>query len=140
MEQLKPQTIRKMLLSKFIDFARSHGATAREAKEHFDNTRHDEVFSNDIYLVIRRDIPNDMNPMGYPNIKWISIRRIDGQPLRNWEEIQQIKNEMLGMLGEAIEVFPNEEDKVNTVNQYHLFGGPDWKAPFGFPSSTRSNL
>jgi hypothetical protein len=57
-------------------------------------------------------------------IKKLSILRKDRQPIRDWSEIQKIKNEILGEETYAIEVFPPKSELINRYNCYHLFHIP----------------
>jgi len=54
-------------------------------------------------------------------ITWLSIKRIDKEPVRDWRDFQTIKNMICGPEFEAIEVFPAESRLVDTANQYHLW-------------------
>ena len=135
MQKLKRQHLNGMSLAGVMVCAERMGVSHCEAETHYNDASSDEVYRNKRYLVIVRDAPTDLNPTGVPGIKWLSIRRIDGKTVRDWKDLQDIKNQLLGPGAEAIEVFPAESRKVDAVNQYHLFGGPGWVAPFGFPRS-----
>ena len=120
-------------LTEYVTKARLLGVGTADALWHFDISSGDEIFANDTYVVIRRNIPPEMNPQGFVGVKWLSIKRKDGTKVRSWADLQQIKHEMFGAEGEAVEVFPAASRTVNAANQYHLFGGSTWNAPFGFP-------
>jgi hypothetical protein len=63
----------------------------------------------------------------------LSIRRNDRQPLKDWRDFQQIKNELCGPEREAVEIYPAESRLVDTSNQYHLWVLPEgMSVPFGF--------
>lgn len=68
------------------------------------------------------------------NQVWLSIRRIDRKPVRDWRDLQRIKTQLLGPDCEAVEIFPAEDRLVDTANQYHLWGydDPTFRFPFGF--------
>lgn len=51
-----------------------------------------QVFLNDKYQVIKRD--NAPEPgCGWPDLVYLSIKRIDKQPIHDWRELQEIKNQ-----------------------------------------------
>lgn len=52
----------------------------------------------------------------------LSIRRLDRRPVRDWRDLQRIKNQLLGPECEAVELFPAESRLVDEANQYHLWG------------------
>jgi hypothetical protein len=102
---------------------------------------HDEmndvpIFLNDKYQVQVRDakwgegLPEDQQM----DMIWLSIKRIDKGTIHDWRELQQIKNEIVGEQNEAFEIYPSEDRKVDTSNQYHLwvFKDPTIKLPIGF--------
>ena len=90
------------------------------------------MFINNIYQVIREDV----GPMIH-----LSIKRIDGRPLRSWKHLQQIKNELIGAENEGVELFPSEQRLVDTANQYHLWvaADPTYRFPFGFDDGPVTN-
>ncbi len=64
---------------------------------------------------------------------WLSIKRIDRKPMNNWQDMQTIKNRIVGSDRDAIQMFPAETRIVNTANQYHLIVLPsDTIFPFGW--------
>lgn len=66
----------------------------------------------------------------------LSIKRIDKRPLRDWRDLQRIKNQLVGEEVEAVEIFPAESRLTDTANQYHLWGveDPEFRFPFGWDS------
>ena len=64
----------------------------------------------------------------------LSIKRNDREPLRDWRDLQWIKNQLVGEEHDGIELFPAESRKVDSANQYHLFVLKDPRAriPVGF--------
>jgi len=63
----------------------------------------------------------------------LSIKRVDKAPIHDWRDLQAIKNFFLGEECEAIEVYPKESRRVDSANQYHLWGFPDGEqVPVGF--------
>ena len=132
MTRLEPFEAPRRSLQEFIDYAASLGISTADAKIHYRISRNDKTFTNDVYLVICRDVPKECNPGKVRKAKWLSVRRLDGQKIAEWADLQNIKNQVLGENGEAIQIFPAQDSAIDSVNQYHLFGAPDWKAPFRF--------
>jgi hypothetical protein len=60
----------------------------------------------------------DYNEIKY---KHLLIQRIDNEPIRNYIDLQEIKNDLLGEDVEAVEVFPKKCDLLNGANVYHLW-------------------
>tara|TARA_R100000773_G_scaffold22815_1_gene20122 strand:- start:23517 stop:23927 length:411 start_codon:yes stop_codon:yes gene_type:complete len=64
---------------------------------------------------------------------WLSIKRKDKRPVNNWQDMQTIKNRLVGVERDAFQIFPAESRMVNTANQYHLIVLPEGQAlPFGW--------
>lgn len=70
----------------------------------------------------------------WPEMVHLSIRRQDREVIRDWRELQAIKNALVGPEHEGMEMFPAESRLVDTANQYHLFVFKDARVrfPFGF--------
>jgi hypothetical protein len=51
----------------------------------------------------------------------LSIERVDGSTIRDWRDLQRIKNELAGPEWTAVEIFPRESELVDTSNQFHLW-------------------
>ena len=78
------------------------------------------LFSNNRYHVfLRKDAPVAPCPH---ELVWLSIRNNDRSPRRDWRDFQRIKNEIVGAEVEMVELYPQESHKVDTSNQYHLWG------------------
>jgi hypothetical protein len=87
------------------------------------------VFKNDTYQVWVRKIQAGL----FGDVGWLSIKRLDRQPIRDWRDLQRIKNEICGPECEGVELYPAESRLVDTSNQYHLFVfQPGVRLPFGF--------
>jgi hypothetical protein len=71
---------------------------------------------------------------GFPSMDWLSIRRDDRAPVRDWRHMQAIKNQICGRDREGVELYPHEDRLVDTANQFHLWVLRDADAcfPFGF--------
>lgn len=83
---------------------------------------------NDIYVVAIRQVNEPICDM-----IWLSICRIDKKPLHNWRDLQTIKNMLVGENCFGYEVYPAEDQLVDTANQYHLWCFPNgYSLPFGF--------
>lgn len=65
---------------------------------------------------------------------WLRVYRHDGKRLtKHWQELQQIKNELVGEECEAVEIFPKESQRKDGENSYHLWVPLGWALPFGMP-------
>jgi len=89
------------------------------------------IWLNDTYQVVERRFWNEAlkRPMVH-----LSIKRRDREIIRDWRDLQEIKNELVGPDCEAVELFPDETRLVDTSNQYHLWAlaEPGLHFPFGF--------
>lgn len=65
---------------------------------------------------------------------WLTIKRLDQQPIRSWRDLQRIKNALVGPECEGMELFPATSRCVDMANQYHLWAMPDpsFRFPLGF--------
>ena len=112
------------------------------AKALLRSLKDDEIWLNDLYQVnVRRrtgpgffDGSNEVYN-GFPKengeVVWLSIKRLDKEPIHDWRDLQQIKNEVVGEEAEAIEIYPAESRKMDVANQYHLFAFTT-QIPVGF--------
>lgn len=84
-----------------------------------------EIWVNDTYQVIKRN---------RGEMYWLSIKRLDKEPIHDWRHLQQIKNELVGPDNEGIELYPAESRLVDSSNQYHLwvFADPSVRIDVGF--------
>jgi hypothetical protein len=71
-------------------------------------------------------------PPPFGQVTWLSIKRCDRRTMRDWRDLQRIKNELVSPEAEAVELFPSESRLVDTSNQYHLFVFLNYRLPFGF--------
>jgi hypothetical protein len=63
----------------------------------------------------------------------LSIKTQDREPIRDWRDLQRIKNELCGTESEAAELFPAEDRLSDMANQFHLWVLPPGAFfPFGF--------
>jgi hypothetical protein len=85
------------------------------------------LWTNAKYTVIARPLSQQGGWL------WLSIRRNDRRPLRDWRDLQRIKSEIAGAERDAVELYPAESRLVDTANQYHLWVAPeDVRFPFGY--------
>lgn len=62
----------------------------------------------------------------------LRVLRVDGRDGISWDDLQRIKNEIVGADRLAVEVYPPEAELVNEVNMRHLWVLPEGMAlPFG---------
>lgn len=89
------------------------------------NMSYMHVYQNDTYIVEIADAPPFIH---------LDIRRLDGESCKEWRDIQQIKNELIGPEFEAVELFPAESRLVDTGNEYHLWvhSDPNFRFGLGF--------
>lgn len=96
-----------------------------------------QIFKNDTYQVAMKEIPGSNE---FPALIHLSIRRLDREPVRDWRDLQDIKNQLVGPGCEGIELYPAEERVVDTANQFHLWviKDPLFRFPFGFQTGRKS--
>ena len=122
--------------------AEDYGLSKTEAKKMIRSLKEDEIWVSDLYQVNirRRTGPGFFDGSkevynGFPKengeVVWLSIKRLDKEPIHDWRDLQQIKNEVMGEEAEAIEIYPAESRKMDVANQYHLFAFTT-KIPVGF--------
>lgn len=100
-------------------------------KAHHENPALNQYFENNIYAV-HRTLIQARDGSGFADIVHLSIRRIDREPVRDWRDLQRIKNELVDPEALAIEVFPPESFLVDTSNQFHLWCVRGLAVPFMF--------
>jgi hypothetical protein len=92
------------------------------------------IYLNDVYQVIVEDV--EVMSLNWPDTAMVhlSIRRLDREIVRDWRDIQEIKNQLVGPECEGFELFPAESRLVDAANQYHLFvfKNPAIRIPLGF--------
>jgi len=130
---LQPATIDRASLNRTIDDLRKKAKLSRsEAEEQAKRALGQEIWRNNIYQVnVTR-----YEPMaeGMPQLVHLSIRRRDRQVIKDWRDMQRIKNQLVGEECEGVELYPAESRLVDTANQFHLwcFDSEDFRFPFGF--------
>jgi hypothetical protein len=106
------------------------GKTLQEIRDYYANSLRDECWKNDIYQVsVERKPISD----GFQAV-YLSIKRLDQKPCKDWRAFQRIKNQLVGPECEFVELYPAESRLVDTANQYHLWGtnDPSYRFPLGF--------
>ena len=90
-----------------------------------------EMYRNSTYQVLVRQLQHK-DPEAPPMV-WLSIKRNDREPIHDWRDLQDIKNELVGRYCEGVEIYPAESRRVDTANQYHLWvwTDPKFRIPFG---------
>lgn len=96
-----------------------------------------EVYVNNIYQVrvYRGSEADDLVHIEQLKGKctWLSMKRKDKRPMNNWQDMQTIKNRLVGTECDAFQIFPAESRMINTANQYHLIVLPEGEClPFGW--------
>ena len=82
-----------------------------------------EIFLNSRYKVAKYDDGETIH---------LSIKRLDGQALQDWRELQRIKNELLGKEVEAVQLHPAESRLLDMCDQVHLWALKQGRFQFGF--------
>lgn len=77
----------------------------------------DKIFCNDQYQVNVKYLDKD----GMDGMIWLSIKRKDKNWMRDWRELQKIKNLIAGPEREGCELYPAESRLVDSSNQFHIF-------------------
>ena len=132
MNKLHPAKVLLPSRDAFVKRAQADfGMTAKDARAEYRKVKQSETFKNDVYQVSLARFTADN---GQLSMVHISIKRIDKLPIHDWRDLQQIKNELLGVECEAVELYPAESRRVDTVNQYHLWGidDPTFRFPLGY--------
>ena len=110
-------------------------------KAYYKANPHESVWVNDKYIVHKRmDEPSHTDA----NILFthLSIRTNDNSTIRDWRDMQYIKNELVGEENEGFEIFPKESRLVDTANQFHLwvFQDIENQLPIGWTSRIVTDL
>lgn len=112
-------------LRKMFPGPTSKDALAQIGKAVREQVDRDKVFINDKYQV---------NVRSMENMTHLSIKRLDKQPIHDWRELQEIKNQLVGPEHEGVELYPAESRLVDSANQFHIWVVKDksYRFPFGF--------
>jgi len=93
-----------------------------EANDHWSTTPI-RCWANNIYQVTLYVMPPAPQRGNLPCAQ-LSIKRHDKKPVTEWRDLQRIKDEILGTMVEAVQLFPLKTRLVDTSNQYHLWALP----------------
>lgn len=117
-------------LAQMAALARAQGLATDDVREQMERIlREEQLWVNDTYQVSVRDLGDGG--------RHLSIKRVDQQPVHDWRDLQRIKDELIGVQCEAVELYPAEDRRVDTANQYHLWGTADPEFRFGFGFTER---
>ena len=86
-----------------------------------------KCYLSPMFQVLKRILWDEQHGFESNSPTYLSIKRIDREPLCDWRAKQRIKNAILGDHWEGVELYPAEERLVDTSNQYHMFA---WEAIF----------
>lgn len=102
------------------------------AEHHAESMRRQTVYMNEAYQVNVTLIDKPFGPAS-GDLAWLSIKRRDRSAIRDWRDLQEIKNRIIGEEHEGFEVYPAESQLVDTANTYHLwvFLDPKVRLPVG---------
>ena len=108
-----------------------------QVRADFDEELKAETYVNNIYQVtVKRGSAVDflIRPEFLKGkCTWLSIKRRDKRPVNHWQDMQTMKNRLVGTECDAFQIFPAESRMVNTSNQYHLIVLPEgYQFPFGW--------
>jgi len=107
------------------------GVPLERAQQLVEGLEAQRVYMNDRYQV---NISDAHVAPGWPPMYHLSIKRLDKKPIRDWRDMQQIKNELVGLECEGVEMYPADSRVVDAANQYHLWVLKSTldRFPFGF--------
>ena len=105
----------------------------------YEEQKRDKLYLSEYYQVaINKEAKH-----GFGNLRmwWLSIKRLDKEPIMDWRDLQAIKTQLCGAEAEGMQLFPAESRVVDTANQYHIWvfmpsnkDGPFPIVPLGWPS------
>lgn len=109
---------------------RQHGFSREKVEKLFAEEADKEIWCNEVYVVV---VNRKLMFSGAPMVH-LSIRRQDREPVRDWRDLQAIKNQLVGEECEGFEMYPAESRKVDSANQFHLWviADPEVRIPVGF--------
>jgi len=77
---------------------------------------------------------------GWPPVIHLSIKAHDKRCVHDWRDMQRIKNEIVGVESEAMELYPAESRLMDEANQFHLFCLHPAVGPLPFGQKERTHL
>jgi len=138
MNPLKPAKPIRPPVRQFIKELLDQGVPRAVAKREYNKIKEYDCWMNDLYVVLIKPCESGFEmPMTY-----LSIRRVDREPCRNWRHFQEIKNQLVGPECEGFEMYPAESRVADCANQYHMyvFTDPEASIPVGFADGRRSDV
>lgn len=113
--------------------AQRFGVDVESAERQAQQLRCQSIFLSETYQVNVQLLRHPFGP-NLGDVAWLSIKRRDREVVRDWRELQAIKNAIVGPEHEGFELYPAESRLVDTANQFHLFVFMDAKVrmPVGF--------
>lgn len=116
-------SVESMMATFKVDLATAQGYVAQMSKEKY--------YINDIYQVHVSNVHKSPN---FPDVIHLSVKRLDKEPIKDWWDMQLIKNIFVGPENEGVELYPAESRLVDMANQYHIwvFADPNVRLPIGW--------
>ena len=110
--------------------ARGEAITRQDALAEWNQLKQQKLYVNDVYQVLVKDF--DSTPLG--RMRWLSVKRLDGTAVRDWRDMQYIKNHLAGQEYEGVELYPCEDRLVDEANQFHIWVVMEqgFRFPFGY--------
>ena len=130
MNRLERTTRKPKARKQIQQIAKDRGVTYKSVKDSFAADADAEMWINDLYVVTVNRQKSEKT--GFNSV-WLSMRRVDREPITDWRHKQEIKNQLIGPECEAVELYPAESRLVDTANQFHLWGidDPTLRFPLG---------
>lgn len=130
-------------LQEMVRQAKMAGVPLEEMKRVAEDIQRDVIFINSRYQVnVRRHLDRGDTGRNFPTVIQLSIKRRDRQRVgpERYRDFLRIKNEIVGPLHEAFEIYPSMERNVDTANQYYIwaFEDPTMRLPLGFMTGKMS--
>ena len=128
----------KQRIQKIIDDVKPMKMTWNEAKKTLNYNEDCLVYANSKYTVMYQDEKRVdkyqlVDDVWKGTVRYLSIKRNDKEPIHDWRDLQEIKNQICGEDSEAIEIYPAESRLMDTANQYHLWVFPKGsRIPVGY--------
>lgn len=138
MQPAKSQPVHPSRRREIVRWAEDQGFSEAEVAAHLADAVNAETWMNNTYVATIHDVPTKD---GWPEMKQLSIRRVDRKVIRDWRHLQRVKNDIFGEDCEAVELYPAASRVVDTANSYHLFviSEPGVKFPFGWGTGLQTD-
>ena len=114
---------------------------AKKLVQHMMQATHYKNDKYQVYVASKEETDNMCLTEQFKNmgITYLSIKRLDLEPIHDWRDLQEIKNQICGKDREGLELYPAEDRVVDTANQYHMFVfGKGHGIPLGFMKGFKS--